>query len=84
VGEELVFVACAPFDQYVGSLLSSQHIGELDGLGFELVPKEMVANVDMFGAVMELGVPEDGDSGLVVNKESGRGVVGEWLPDSSK
>ena len=42
--------------QYVGHLLLSGSVGQLDPSVLHDLVQEMIANVDVFGAVVELGV----------------------------
>ena len=53
--------------QDVSRLVVGGHVVKGDVAGLDLVAQEMITNVDMFGAVVELGVLRDGDRGLVVD-----------------
>lgn len=55
------------------NLGSSRHVVEGDVTPFNLVPEELV----VFGAVVELGIPNGGDGGLIVNAK-GNGKS-DWL-----
>jgi hypothetical protein len=68
ISEALVFLACESFGEDVGSLVISGDIFEVDGLSLILLTQEMMADLNVFDAVMEFGVVSDSNGGLVVNE----------------
>jgi hypothetical protein len=56
-------------------LLSRGDIFQLDHFFFNLAMQEMVFNIDVFHAIVELGVFYDGHSGLAVHADYGHVVV---------
>jgi len=65
-----MLLACESFGEDVGGLVIGGDVLEVDGLGLVLLAQEVVADLDVFGAVMKFGVASDGDSRLVVNEKS--------------
>jgi len=53
--------------QDVGRLVIGGHVVKGDVAGLDLVVQEVITDVDMFGAVVELGVLCDSDRRLIVN-----------------
>ena len=53
--------------QDIGRLVVGGHIVKGDVAGLNLVAQEVITDVDMFGAVVELGVLCDSDRRLIVN-----------------
>jgi hypothetical protein len=71
--------------QHVGHLLPSGGVNQLQCPVVDYLPQEIVTDVNVFCAVMELWVLGNGDGGLVVDVEDsgGGGVLakfGEKLP----
>ena len=58
--------------QDVGRLVVGGHVVKGDIAGLDLVAQEMITDVDMFGAVVELRVLCDSDHRLVVDVEWNR------------
>jgi hypothetical protein len=57
--------------KYVGDLVVGGDIGEVDVAGGDPLAQEMVTQVDVLHAIVELGVPSDGDGGLIVHVQDG-------------
>ena len=66
----MLFTAQA-FRQGVGDLVPCGKILRYDLSVFDKLMQEVMADLDVFRTVMELGVPGDGDGGLVVDVEDG-------------
>jgi len=68
--------------QHISHLIPSRDILQLHCVVINDLPQEVVTNINIFGAVMELGVLSDCDGGLVVNEE-GSGMKSALLTCSS-
>jgi hypothetical protein len=59
------------FGKYVSDLVVGGDVGEVDVTSSDPLAQEMVMQINMLHAIMELGVLSNGDSGLIVHVQDG-------------
>jgi hypothetical protein len=68
ISKVLIFLMCESFGEDVGSLVIGGDVFKVDGLSLVLLTQEMMADLNVFGAVMKFRVASDSNGGLVVNE----------------